>query len=276
MFTVGCQLGSCSRSSSWNGVEFGGTNWPSGRSGAVTDAVNLEKLEDDHRSLHAKLYEMVCQRGRIIVSGSFNATNAGLGAERNVEVCVVRIQREKSTGWRFTLACPPIPPDFLGGKFGGRAEYCGWLTLLLDGPPEANQPIRAAEIRQCVVSRLQLESTKVLGYLDRLVRAFTRSDIPADGESLAQAIMLIWAGHLYRTEEQKAMALRRQLLRVFRSIPGAPPSLGLSHGFQERVAASSSLEALWGKAKGLETIQEKFGVIGPMEAQTRSARRTRC
>jgi len=466
-----------------------GTNWPSGPSGAMVEAVTLEPLEGEDRLLHAKLYEIVCRKGRIVMSGSANATAAGLEVDRNVELCVVRIQREKSTGWRFAPASPPIrqmaspeesaAPETVavlraslsgsritgrivsaftagdvtlykksslrweplgitavtalgdfefdfgdgwklasGGQFllrvehanGARAqgfvampelreiarrigassvhffsllqnketpadvaailefiyahpewlprrEFSGgggsshvepteptqvidldvlaateqtwnlkghqraavWsyearfmsqvfaafsqrrgpldatatnqqadddddgggatkgdvdrtegdsaralacferlLNLLLDQRPEANQPVRAAQIMRYVVERLQVESLKVYGYLDRLVRAFTHANVAADDADFAQAIMLVWASNLPVAGEQKAMALRRQLLRVFRIVPETPPPLERASDLQERFAATEDLKSLWIRAGGLEIIQEEI------------------
>jgi hypothetical protein len=56
--------------------------------------------------LHAKSFELVCRKGRIVVAGSPNASRAGLyGA--NVEVALVRIERNATVGWAFRDALPP-------------------------------------------------------------------------------------------------------------------------------------------------------------------------
>jgi hypothetical protein len=58
------------------------------------------ELFNDTRSLHAKLFEINCRRGILIVTGSANATTAALSG-RNVEAVVVRrFDRSYSLGWR--------------------------------------------------------------------------------------------------------------------------------------------------------------------------------
>ena len=71
-------------------------------------AVTVEPLEDDGRQLHAKIFEVVCKRGRIIMSGSANATLAALAHGRNIELSVVRLLREPSAGWRLSRS-EPLP-----------------------------------------------------------------------------------------------------------------------------------------------------------------------
>lgn len=83
-----------------------GSNWP-GVSSERCRAIRLTQLtEKTARLLHAKMYEIVCRRGRIVVSGSPNATNAALSFERNVELCVARISQSR-TPWHFVSAKPP-------------------------------------------------------------------------------------------------------------------------------------------------------------------------
>lgn len=99
-----------------------GTNWPSARSGARTIPVKLTFLEESNsRYLHAKLFEVICRRGRLLVSGSSNATLAGLEADRNVELCVARVQREAVSGWRFTPSIAPVL-TMAGGEQGEQVE----------------------------------------------------------------------------------------------------------------------------------------------------------
>ena len=70
--------------------------------------IRLDALtEQELRPLHAKAFEVICKRGRILLSGSANATMAALGAYHNVEACVARIQRERTVGWSFSAALPP-------------------------------------------------------------------------------------------------------------------------------------------------------------------------
>jgi hypothetical protein len=86
-----------------------GTNWPSAKAELRTTAVSINFLQEEtNRLLHAKLYEVMCRRGRVVLSGSSNATLAGLESDRNVELCVVRIQREALVGWSFVPSQPPV------------------------------------------------------------------------------------------------------------------------------------------------------------------------
>ena len=82
---------------------LGATNWPR-KSKRKVQAVRVDVLgAEGPRRLHAKAFEILCSRGRIIVSGSANGTGAALGPDRNVEVCVARLQRERMT------AGPTVP-----------------------------------------------------------------------------------------------------------------------------------------------------------------------
>jgi len=90
-----------------------GSNWPVCKKTLVR-AVHLELLEEkSKRLLHAKLCEIICGRGRILLSGSANATNEAWGSEHNIELCVARIQRNRAPGWNFTAAQPPTPTPAL-------------------------------------------------------------------------------------------------------------------------------------------------------------------
>jgi hypothetical protein len=84
---------------------FAGANWPRSTNAHV-HAVRVEVMDapEEERRLHAKAFEIVCKRGRILVSGSANGTAAALGRDRNIEACVARIQRDRSVGWTFTDA----------------------------------------------------------------------------------------------------------------------------------------------------------------------------
>jgi hypothetical protein len=465
-----------------------GSNWPSGRSEAITEAVNLEMFQPEHRLLHAKLYEILCKRGRIVISGSSNATYAGLEVDRNVELCVVRLQREKSVGWRFTAAKPPVrhlpaedetgsnskefavlravltgsritgkivsnfpsgavsvskktalrwepmgsafvsaagdfalefsdgwnlvsggqflirlehisgkkaqgfvslpelrdiarrlgapsshffsllqnketpadvvaildfiymhpdwlpKRDFSGGasrsaenraditvdldnllstaqswNHGPQSDSANWsnqarfmnqvfaalserrgpmdgrstnqetdeggesdahirndvdkaerettqalasferlFSVLLDGAPENRQPFRAAQITQYVAERLEVDSVTVSAYLDRLVRSFTKLNVADEELTFVEALLLLWSSQLQGNEESRAMALRRQVLRVVGTIRSCLPPLELVGGLADRLKATADLHSLWNYSRGLETVQEEI------------------
>lgn len=83
------------------------SNWPRG-SRTKVKAVRVALLEaQGPRRLHAKAFEILCRRGRVLLSGSANGTAAGLGQDRNIEVCVARIQRDRTVGWTFSATEPP-------------------------------------------------------------------------------------------------------------------------------------------------------------------------
>ena len=85
-------------------------NWPRG-SRMKVQAVRLDILDTPEvRKLHAKAFEIMCRRGRVLVSGSANGTAAALDHDRNIETCIARVQRERTVGWSFRPAEPlPLP-----------------------------------------------------------------------------------------------------------------------------------------------------------------------
>lgn len=96
-----------------------GMDWP--RGSKVVRPVEVEPLATDEvarRGLHAKVFEVGCADGRIVMSGSANATSAGLtlggGRSRNVEVCALRIDAGKPRCWKSVArSVPPQPTTFL-------------------------------------------------------------------------------------------------------------------------------------------------------------------
>lgn len=98
-----------------------GMDWP--RAAKGVRPVRVEHLAVDDaatRGLHAKVFEVVCARGRLIMSGSANATGAALThggtTSRNVEVCVLRTDRRAGRRWQVQEAkAPPKPKSVLEG-----------------------------------------------------------------------------------------------------------------------------------------------------------------
>jgi hypothetical protein len=126
-----------------------GSNWPAHAVSAV-HPIELKVLDEDKlRRLHAKLFEVTCKRGRVVLSGSANATNAALIGEHNVEACVARVQREASKGWTFVAAeVPELKKAQLAGMPSNFAP-----PPSLDGAREA---WRRVQVRQ--LFRLSLEA----------------------------------------------------------------------------------------------------------------------
>lgn len=83
---------------------FAGSNWPA-LSEEIMASVEIDReFVDDRRLLHAKSIEILCRKGRLILSGSANATSAALfGA--NMEAGVLRIEPDRQGAWSLS-ACP--------------------------------------------------------------------------------------------------------------------------------------------------------------------------
>jgi hypothetical protein len=154
-------------------------------------------LFSDTRSLHAKLFDIECRRGRIVVAGSANATTAAM-AGRNVEAVVARIvDAALSLGWRPSgthegHATDERPPeeasgpcvaalfdgrDIVGRMFGVPNPAGEWLGSLSSGtrrevaefftvdhagkfrfsPPEGMDPIALPASAQVILERNGLE-----------------------------------------------------------------------------------------------------------------------
>jgi len=110
-----------------------GSNWPFDCRSKVYP-IRLEVMDaEGKRRLHAKAFEVMCKRGRILVSGSANGTAAALEEGRNVEACVVRIQRDSSKGWKFKPSEPPEPLAALEEDNEEEKENRGVLRAVLDG-----------------------------------------------------------------------------------------------------------------------------------------------
>ncbi len=110
-----------------------GSNWPLAAKHKV-NAVCIDAFDDDdNRRLHAKVFEIVCRRGRVVMSGSANATSAALGAGNNVEACVVRIQRERVVGWTYTASNPLAHAVLADETAENTTENNGILRATLDG-----------------------------------------------------------------------------------------------------------------------------------------------
>jgi hypothetical protein len=83
-----------------------GANWPRRAVHAIRPV--QAGFITDQRPLHAKFYEIVCRRGRILISGSANATVPALGSAGNVEAVVARIQRARVAPWKLVKTEGPL------------------------------------------------------------------------------------------------------------------------------------------------------------------------
>lgn len=116
-------------------VETGvGDNWPR-RTALTIHPVELAFLveETGKRRLHAKMFEILCRRGRLVVSGSANATQAALGPGGNVEACVVRIERQPQTGWLFGPSSPLPAREVTDEESEPTDAQAGVLRAVLEG-----------------------------------------------------------------------------------------------------------------------------------------------
>jgi hypothetical protein len=116
-------------------------NWPR-KARTTVQAVRIEpfdKTSEAGRRLHAKVFEIVCRRGRLLVSGSANGTDAALGRDRNIEACVMRVERKRVKGWKFVGATPPKPAATLPEAEPGEHDGIGLLRAALDGDQVVGQ-----------------------------------------------------------------------------------------------------------------------------------------
>ena len=118
-----------------------GNNWPRGANKAVhpVRVDVMDTADEAERLLHAKAFELLCKRGRLLISGSANGTAAALDASYNVEACVLRIQRERSIGWSLVEADPPDPPVDLGTDSEGDETQTGVLRAVVDADEVTGQ-----------------------------------------------------------------------------------------------------------------------------------------
>lgn len=114
-------------------------DWP--RRSAIVRPVQLKNLvgqDETKRGLHAKIFEIDCAAGRLIMSGSANATSAGLlfggSGVRNVELCTLRVDRRTGHRWKFTAAkTPPKQAVTLEDEDSGGAEIGILVAAHTDG-----------------------------------------------------------------------------------------------------------------------------------------------
>jgi hypothetical protein len=140
-----------------------GLNWPT-RALTNVHAVRLEVMnEGEPRKLHAKVFEVLCKRGRVLLSGSANATTAALSKDRNVESCIARIQREPSVGWKFSASEPPQLRVASEEEPENDLERSGVLRAVLEGERIVGQVLTPAMSGAVSVYQLTTEGAEKLG-----------------------------------------------------------------------------------------------------------------
>src|SRR5262249_7435570 len=100
--------------------------------------------------------------GRILLSGSANATNAALGRNGNVEACVVRIQREKAAAWAFSRSDPPDVRILAADQEENEPEI-GILRAVLKGDQIAGQILSPVMNGEIVFSQVTAEGMSRIG-----------------------------------------------------------------------------------------------------------------
>jgi hypothetical protein len=236
-----------------------GSNWPA-HCRSTVHPIRLEIMDaQGDRRLHAKAFEIICKRGRVLLSGSPNGTTAALGADQNVEACIVRIQRDRTIGWKFSPCDPPELQVALDAEFDKEDESRGVLRAVLEadevhgevltpsmsGPvslyhvsrlgPELlaettlsadRQVMIAFDLTQYICERLQPEATRALAWLKRLVEALLKAGVPPERRNDVAAAVLTLFG--MSTEVASARLARGYLLRLNVDISGGAPSGGRS------------------------------------------------
>lgn len=143
-----------------------GSNWPTGAAGVVVP-IALDMLNEvTKRPLHAKLFEIRCQQGRLLISGSANATHAGLGFGGNVELCVLRVEQASLSGWAYSASqVPALTPvqEFEDLELSSMAVLRATLVVdRLDGTVFGAFPSgRAKALRRDGVDWLEVGTTTI-------------------------------------------------------------------------------------------------------------------
>ena len=110
-----------------------GCNWPDVENDRLKPVQIDETLSIDARMLHAKGIEILCRKGRLILSGSPNASQPALyGA--NVEVGLLRIEPDRDGAWSFVSCESPVA--YVDTELEDDAEddnRCAILTAELRG-----------------------------------------------------------------------------------------------------------------------------------------------
>lgn len=112
-----------------------GNNWPRGAMMSVhpVRVGVMDTSDESARFLHAKAFEILCNHGRLLISGSANGTAAALDANHNVEACVIRIQHGRRKGWSFVEVEPPDQPVDLGTESEADETQVGVVRGILEG-----------------------------------------------------------------------------------------------------------------------------------------------
>lgn len=142
-----------------------GSNWPFAPEAEVIPVTVSDLSGGCDRKLHAKAFEIICKRGRVLVSGSANATSAALLAG-NVEANIVRIQRERLLGWTLDPAIAPLPISAAASELADRDARHGILRATVTGEIIEGRVLSPAMSGKARLVRLTSEGDAVLGQVD--------------------------------------------------------------------------------------------------------------
>jgi hypothetical protein len=143
-----------------------GLNWP-WRVETKINAVEVAILEEANpRRLHAKLFEVLCRRGRIVLSGSANATTAALTTTNNVEACVARLYRQRAVGWQFSPSKPPAISLLPSEELEQNASVSGILRASLEADKISGHIITPKMHGRVSVDQITTEGAVGLGNVE--------------------------------------------------------------------------------------------------------------
>lgn len=143
------------------------------------EPVVVQHLGSDDRRLHAKTMEVLCRRGRLLLAGSANATEAGLFG-RNIEASVLRVQRDTKSFWLTSRGLSPTRPLADEEKKDDDAPHeIGILSAKLDGDTIAGLLLTAFRAGAMNASLRSPQGTEILGEIQ--VEASGQFSIRAEG-----------------------------------------------------------------------------------------------
>jgi hypothetical protein len=138
------------------------SNWPE-KANTSVEPVRIELLEEEKpRRLHAKLFEIVCRNGRVVFSGSANATSAALN-DGNVEACIARIYRERQPFWDLTDAVVPEIEATLDEEESDNANESGVVWASLRDGQVHGRVLTPSMQGRVTVSQLKAQGPQLIG-----------------------------------------------------------------------------------------------------------------
>ena len=186
-----------------------GMNWPS-ESGANVIPIEIKALEEKKpRPLHAKVFEVMCKKGRIILSGSANATHPALSRQRNIEVCVARIQRGTAVGWEVLNASAP---QVIQAPIDDQEESNEKLAVL-------QCQLLADELTGIVISPFPTGSTSAFHKKDASWALLGTTQVMTDGHFKLKTRELqanVWVGHQLVL---RLISINQKIAQGFISLP---------------------------------------------------------